>query len=88
MASATPTTVEAYLTAAQAGLSSGDYAEARKQTLLAEMELAKLPLSHGQDGCVTQYRTQIQGIIKALNDLEARDGTRRSAVGVYGAEPW
>jgi hypothetical protein len=86
---ATLATVEAYLTAAQTALSGCDYAEARKQAVLAQMELAKIPASHGADGMQTVYRTEtaISSVFANLDKIEAKDGTRQ-VIGVWGGDSW
>lgn len=71
---ATLATVETYLTAAQTAIGDSDYAEARKQVVLAEMELTKLPQSDAAGGRTLQNRIteHIDKIYGRIEDLEAK----------------
>jgi hypothetical protein len=81
---ATLATVEAYLTAAQTALSASNYAEARKQAVLAQLEISKLPASQGIDGMNTQYRADLKAIMESITALEDRDDSTRQVLGVWG----
>lgn len=77
---ATPATVEAYLTAAQAAFASSDYTEAKKQIILGQMELDKLPSSDGLDGESTQFRASFDRILTQIETFAKIAGrtSRRS----------
>lgn len=81
---ATLLTVESYLTAAQTALAGGNYAEARKQAVLAQLEISKLPASQGIDGMSTQYRADLKSIMDSITALEDRDDGTRQVLGVWG----
>jgi hypothetical protein len=77
---ATLATVETYLTAAQAAIGDSDYAEARKQVLLAEMELAKLPQSDATGARTLQTRIteHIHKLYSAIDALEEANASASS----------
>lgn len=78
--SATLETVETYLSAAQSAFASGDYDTARRQIILGNMELAKLPAQSGLDGESDQYRSDFKSILAQIEAFQkkASRGTRRS----------
>ena len=69
---ATPATIAAYLTAAQAAYVSGDYDEAETQVVLGEMELAKLPVSDGHEGESTAFRQSFKSLIERIDARRRR----------------
>ena len=80
---ATLATVEAYITAAQAAFNDSDYDETRKQIILADMELAKLPSSSTDQGASFQLRSSLDKIRDAVTSYEdmKAGGTGRSYMG-------
>ena len=79
---ATLASVEVYLTAAQSAFNDGDNDEARKQILLGEMELLKLPVSTGDQGSTVNLRAGFKSITDAIIAYEKSTsrGTRRSYI--------
>lgn len=66
------------LSAARTAVSAGDYAEARKQVVLAQLSLAAIP-NAGNDSTTIQFRTDLNNLDTALTKLEATGtGTRNT----------
>lgn len=80
---ATPeATARTYIAAAQTAIGDGDRAEAKKQLLLAQLELAKIPARERQDDLETYQRaaSDIADLRAAIDDFfDESDG--RQAVG-------
>ena len=72
--------VAVYFTAAQTAFSSGDYTEARKQLVLAEMELNKLPSTESDQGTSVTLRAGIKDLREEIRhfEKEGNRGSRRS----------
>ena len=74
---ATPTTVASYLTAVQDAIRAGDLPTAERQLILAELELAKLPVMDTGEDSTTTYRQTFSSLRNALATMKA-DTKRRS----------